>query len=253
MNTVKSLLLIGILIILTASCVSIKTASTLNKAENKIIKFNEGIQNQIDEYPELVDKAYTRIEKVPVYIPGDSTKFKINLLKLDSLNKLQSNYLESISIKDKQIDSLVNIKSSKYNGTNGQLVIDQLEKRIFKLGEINKEQTKLTNYFLNKYNLELLKKVEYTHNDSIFTVDVIYQDGTLVVKPKVKDRWVITDVEKTNYNINVRKHFWQDIKFWGFLIVLVNFFYFFNNLFFNILDFIFTAIKTFIRKIFIKL
>src|SRR5690606_32817308 len=86
--------MILIILIGLGSCVSTKPANTISKAENRIIKLNTGIQNQIEKYPSLISKAYIKTEKIPVYIPADSTEFKLKLLQIDSLINLTNKYLQ---------------------------------------------------------------------------------------------------------------------------------------------------------------
>jgi hypothetical protein len=248
----KQILLLGSLIALGTSCVSLKTARTLPKAENKIIKYHTGIQNQIEVYPQLVDKAFTRIVKVPVFVKGDSAQFDTNIINVDSLVDLTNEYKAWIEAKQEIIDSLLNVPIVSYPVECDE-VVQQLSFKLKTVNKLYQEQKEQTLYFLDRYNNLVFKRVEDTYEDELFLVSVIYQDGKLTITPRVKDRWIITDVEKQTYVIDIRKHFWQDIKFWGFLILLVNLFYFFNRLFYNILDSIFTAIKTFIRKVFIKI
>lgn len=252
MKILQKIFLIGSLIITASSCVSLKPANTYNQAENKIRKFNTGIQNQIERYPTLADIAYKTIIKDTVYIPSQSTEFTADIMDTDSLIALTEDYNIWLTERQLVIDSLLNKPLPEY-GSNCDIIVNELRNRISVINKQYQDQKEQSLFYIDKYNSIALSNTKGTYEDSLFIVDYNYSNGDILIQPSIKDSFVIRDKTEIGYDIDIRRHFWQDIKFWGFLIILLNIFYFFNDLVYKFLSSIFTAIKTFIRKIFIKI
>ncbi len=243
--------LLGIILILLIglnSCVSTKPARTINKAENRIIKLNEGIQNQIERYPSLVNKAYIKTERIPVYIPADSSQFKLQLLQIDSLTNLTDKYLRDSKYNEYLVDSLLNLPLQDYPA-ECQFIVNDLQNRISLLGTQYKKQQELTNQWQSNYLRIINTPITGIYEDSVFHIRYSYQNGEIDLYPKVKERYQVVDVETVKYDINIKKHFWQDFKFYIFLIFLITLFYLFG-------DFIFGLIKkglSLLRKLIFKI
>lgn len=237
-----NLFIVMLIMFLSASCVSTRTASTQNKAENRIIKYNKGMQNQIEAYPKLVDKAFTIIEEKEIYIPGDSLKLSLLLNDIKTLDSLNQEYLNSNKDLDQKLDSLLSISGDTAVDLNlSRGVIKNLLLKVSQLNKLNKDLFK-------KYNEAMLHESIGTYQDSAFVVDYIYKEGILSLDIKVKDKYQLVETSKTQYEVDIRKNFWQDIKFWGFMIVILNLFYFFGDIIKAFLN----KILIFIRKLFIK-
>jgi hypothetical protein len=247
----KNNILILILCLFSA-CVSIKPAKNINKAENRIISFNKGIQNQIERFPSLVDKAYKITVRDTVFIPGYSAEFKQQLIKIDSLQKITENFNKVISDRNLVIDSLMNVPLQDYPA-ECQYIVDELKLRIKRLREELIYRQGETDKWFNNYYAVVSLRTEGFYEDEIFHVEYEYYKGDIIIRPSVKPSYKIVEYDKFTYDISIRKHFWQDFKFWGLMIIILNIFYFFNDLVYNSLKFIFTSIKSFIRKLFIKI
>lgn len=241
-----------LLILIITSCVSLKPAKTFDKAENKVIKLNKGIQNQIERYPSLINKSYTYTVTDTLYIPESSTEFKASLLKIDSLLNEIDKYDSFITDRDRFIDSLMNTPLSEFPKECQEIVNEFNTRNNILTKELTLRNKELTKVF-NKYQEELTKRISGTYEDDIFKVDYEFYNGDILIKPTVKDRWELYEKSIVTNSISIRKHFYQDIKFWIFLIGLLSVFYYFNNLVYNLIDSIFTAIKYFIKRLFTKL
>ncbi len=245
-------LFILLLLLLSTACVTLKPANNPDKAESKIIKFNTGIQNQIDRFPQLINKAFTVTKYDTVYFPEQSSEFRIALFKIDSLEKITKQYQEFILQRNYQIDSLLNVPLKDYP-KECQFIVDDLNKRISLLRqELNLRNLKSQELY-NKYQAILTTRVQGFYEDSIFHVDYDYYNGEVIVKPTVKEQFKVVPVEINDFNIKAKKHFYQDFKFWIFLTLLLLIFYFFKDLVYNILDSIFTSIIKLFRKLLIKI
>lgn len=243
-------LIISILILLS-SCVSIKPANTFSKAENRIIQLNKGIQNQIERYPSLVDKAYTTVIIDSIYIKEESAEFTAKLLEVDSLLNVITEYNGWISGRDELIDSLMNIPLNEFPKECQDIVNTLTNRNKTLLKELQIRNKELTKVF-TQYQEELTKRITGTYEDDVFLVNYDYYKGEITINPTVKPKWELFEKSIVTNDISIRKNFWQDIKFYIFLTALLLAFYKFNNLFYNIIDSIFTGIKHFIKKIFTK-
>lgn len=248
----KNNLIYIIFLILITSCVSLKPANTLNKAENRIIKYNTGIKNQIDKYPQLVDKAYKIIVKDTVRVGIDSSKFKSILFDLEYLRNINSEYETIINNSNVTIDSLLKLPIKDYPKECEQLVSD-FNKRIARLGEEFSLQQKLTIDWRNKYEEVLNDSVIGKYEDDKFIINYIYSSGEIELDVLTKDKYIIVDKEEYTYDISIRKEFWQDFKFYIFLSSILVIIYFFGKELQSILNSILNAVLTIIRKLLIKI
>lgn len=243
----KNLIYIIVLMLFT-SCLSIKPANNINKAENKVIKFNEGIKNQVDKYPSLISKAFKVIVKDTIYIEGDSAEFDVDLFNIDSLVKLNKDYQTVVNYKQKQIDSLLSIPLSEYPDTC-QYIVDELNQRIEILKDNNKQFQKESRIWFDSYTDLITKKTSGTYEDNIFRINYNYQNGNIKIEPSVKPSYRIVDKEEYNYNVKIRKNFYQDWKFYPFLLIIITLFYFFGDIIFGIIKKVVSLVRKLIFKI----
>lgn len=248
----KNNIFILLAVILMFSCVSLQPANTLSKAENKIRKYNTGIQNQIERFPSLVDKAYTYTITDTLFLKEESSEFEVSLLKIDSLLNEITKYDRFIAQRDSTIQSLMDTPLPEFP-IECQDIVNELTKRNNILSKELIIRSKELNKVFNTYQEELNKRITGQYEDSIFRIDYEFYKGDILIKPTVKERFELYEKSIVINSIDIRKHFWQDIKFWGFLILLLNIFYFFNSLIYNILNSIFTGIKKFVMKLFTKI
>lgn len=217
-----------ILFLVLTACVSTRPAKNIDKAENKIIKFNKGIKNQVDKYPELVDKAFRVVIKDTIVVEGDSVSFDVELISKSKLDSLNKTYKELLNTSNKKIDSLINLPLIPYED-NCQEVVNQLLSRIAVLKEgLDYQKNETTKWFENYQNI-VLNTIDGTYKDEKFTVHYSYYNGNITIKPTTNDKYIVVDKEEYNYNVKIKKNFWQDIKFYPFIIILVAIFYFFGN------------------------
>lgn len=237
-------IIISLILILFTACVSIKPANNINKAENKIIKFNDGIKNQIDKYPSLANKAWKVIVKDTVYIPIDSSNFTLQLIKVDSLLSVSQNYLKKINKRQIFIDSLINVPLKDYP-KECEYIVEDLSKRINKLYILSKQYQEESIKWHSNYISAITTTIVGAYSDDKFIVDYFYYNGQIDIKVKTQDRYIVVDKEEHFYDVNIRKHFWQDTKFYVFLLMLLSLFYFFPTIIGNVIN----IIIKFFRKI----
>lgn len=232
----RRILFIMIIILLLGlnSCYTKRAARNINKAENKVIYFNEGIKNQIDAFPSLVDKAFTITKKDTVFIPGDSAKFNLQLIQIDSLKNITERYSRDLKTSNELIDSLMNVPLGEYP-KECQFIVDELQSRISRLGSELKTQQSLASKWQLDYLNIINKAITGVYEDSVFVIPYTYSAGNIELSPRVKDKFIIRDVTSEQFNVKVRKNFWQDIKFYPFLLGLIALFYFFGDFIFGLL------------------
>ena len=239
------LLLVGLC---STSCVSTKTANSIKKAENRIIKYNKGTKNQIDRFPSLASKANKVIIRDTVRVPMDSTSFKTTLIQLDSLQKIIEENIKLLSYRGLVIDSLLNTPLNEFP-EECEEVVKELKHRIKLISENFKTQSRETVEWFYKYMQVVSNETSGYYEDDKFRVDYFYRYGEIQISPKVKDRFIIVDKEEYNYEIYIRKNFWQDLKFYPFLIVLTSLFYFFGDIIFGFIKKTVSLLRKFLLKI----
>lgn len=235
-----------LLLMLSVSCISTKTANTISKAEKKIALYNEGIDNQLERYPSLIDKAKTKIKYDTVFIYADSVKLKLlyqNISFLDSINKQKDkNFEEQLEY----IDSLENIDYTKYDSSG------KLRKTVINLtGQVKSLLRENKNLF-EKYSQEITKRIDGEYTDSAFVVKYVFENGNLYLDVKTQPKYKVVPVSYTTNQIKATTRFWQDYRFYGFLLILFNIIYFFGSQLQSILKKIINAILVFVRKLIIK-
>lgn len=247
MKTIKNLINLLILSLLLVGCISTKPANSVSRAEKRIIKYNTGIQNQIKTFPSLIDKAYVIRETITIEVPGDSLRLNLLLQEIKELNSTVSKYKVNNTYLDTKLDSL----NLYLNDSTVDLNIyrNELNRLVIRVRSLNKENQEL----FEKYQKLATQRQVGVYEDNYYIVDFTFEDGKLLLDIKNKDKIVSTEVDKEVFDISIRRHFWQDLKFWGFFIILLNIIYFFNSLIYNFLDSIFTGIIKLVRKLFIKI
>lgn len=241
-------LILFISLLFVTSCIATKPASNINKAENRIIKFNQGIKNQIDTYPSLVNKAFKVIVKDTVYIPVDSSDFIITLIKVDSLLTASQNYLKLINQRQDIIDSLINVLLKDYP-IECQYIVTDLNNRIKQLHSLSKQYQLESTEWHSKYINAITNTVIGTYTDDKFVVNYYYSHGQVDISVKTQDKFIVVDKEEHNYNVKIKKNFWQDWKFYPFLLTLTAIFYFFGNIIFGFIKNIVFLVRKLIFKI----
>ena len=227
MKNLKSnlIVLIGLLgILLSTSCVSTRPANNINTAERRIIKHNDGINNQIERFPSLVNKARVITKEIQVLVPGDSVKLSLllqDIAKLDSINKrhqVGSNEL------DNKIDSLTHIfQDSIVSLYDQRIIVKNLLQRVAKLNRENR-------ILFEKYTQNCIVDQTGTYTDDSFIVDYRFINGVLTMDIRSKDQTLNIETESKKFEISIRRHFWQDFKFYIFLFVLLALAYAFPNI-----------------------
>lgn len=243
--TMIILLLVGLC---STSCVSTKPANSIKKAENRIIKYNIGTKNQLERYPSLIKKANKIIVKDTVKIPMDSVSFTATLIQLDSLEKLTEKNIKLLSYRGFIIDSLLNVPLNEFPKECDEIV-KELQFRLRLVSQNFKTQTKESTEWFNKYMKVVSTENTGFYEDDKFKVDYFYKYGDIQISPKVKDKFIIIDKEEYTYEVDIRKNFWQDLKFYPFLLILISLFYFFGDIIFGFIK------KTLplLRKLLIKI
>lgn len=247
----KKIITLIVLLFSIVSCVSIKPANTIDKAETRIIKLNDGIQNQIERYPSLIDKAYQTIKYDTVFIESDSSELELLYQNIDFLDSLNKSYQKSIDKQSSYIDSVSNLPEVIYPiefDSVAQILKNRNQDLLKKIIELNFEKDSVFKLYTNEVN----KKTQGVYKDSLFTVNYIFDRGILNLVIKTNDKFKVVPVEYNDYTIKAKKHFWQDIKFYGFLIVVLNSIYFFGKELQHILKSLMKKIILFFRKLILK-
>jgi len=246
-------LLMMLLLMFSVSCVSLKPAKTFDKAEKKVIQFNKGIQNQIDRYPDLVDKAFTITIYDTLYISRDSAKIKLllqNIDFLDSVNtKYKKNELETLALLDSL--SLVQLNTDTGNtelDSVSNIYNKQIQYLSAKITNLVKENGELKSLF----DEEVFTDLSGVYKDSVFTVNYLFKDGYINLDVSTNERYEVVEKQINKFDIKPKIHFWQDIKFYGMLLILLNALYFFGAEIQLALKALLRAIGKFIRKILVK-
>lgn len=233
---------------LMVSCVSIKPAKNYNKAEDKIEKFNKGIQNQIDKYPELISKSYTVTIYDTLFIESDSVKIEVLLNNISFLDSLNKEYVTNNIKSNELIDSLINTQI-KTDNPELDSITKVYNNTIRTLGkELQRLQTENLNLF-ELYRSETNQNIEGFYEDSIFRVNYTFKNGIIYLDVNTKDKYEVVEKQINTFDIEIDKHFWQDKKFWILLLLLFNAIYFFGSELQMIIKKIILAIIKFIRKL----
>lgn len=243
-NKINFIAIISIIAILfSTGCVSTRTAPNLNKAEKRIIQYNTGIQNQIKAYPQLTDKSFKITEIIKVEIPADSLKLHLLLNDFEKLKELNRSIEGSYKETEYKLDSLDNLINNKdFDLNNNRHIVKTLTENLRKLNESHK-------LLYKQYTENCLVDQDGTYVDEKFIVDYRFVNGILSLDIVSKEKEVEVETIKEQYNIKIRRHFWQDIKFWGFILVLFNIIYFFPDIIKNTVS----SLLGFVRKLFIKI
>jgi hypothetical protein len=211
--------IILILLVFVSSCISTKPANNEKKAKHKLEKYNKGIKNQIKAYPQLISSAYIIKETITISVPGDSLKMTVLLQELEKLKKINNSYNNSSSTLDLKIDSIFYYVSDSVNLNNYKLEIKNLATNVKILNNKNK-------VLFNEYQKLATQEHIGTYEDSLYLVNYEFKNGILFLDIKNKNKNINVEVDKEVYDIQIKKHFYQDYKFW--LIVLIVYFYFFK-------------------------
>lgn len=234
----KNIIYILIALSSFSSCVSLKPAKNIDKAENKIIKYNEGIKNQIKRFPSLIKNAYTYIEKDTILIKADTIEVHIPLQEIDSIEAIQREYELAFQNLENSLKSSTSY-SSKQSEVNKRLTKKYLS-QLDSLFSLYKRATKLNN------------KVGKFENDK-FLVDYVISNGDIKLDIKTKDKYQIVDKTVTTNQIDIRKRFYQDIWFWWFCLGLIVLLYFIGETLSKALKEGINGIIKFIRKLILKI
>lgn len=215
----KNLLYILLAISFT-SCIATKSARNINKAENRIIKYNEGINNQIREYPSLIDNAFTHIDKELIPIPIIKDTFNIEIVTESEdkeKDKLIEEYITASSIMETNLEDL------------DKIVIDnkQLKNKINGLtNTIRSQKSTLDALFIKYREVSKYNTKSGTIEKDNFLVKYRYINGKLQLDIQTKDRDIEVSKTVTTNNIKIRKNFWQDKWFYVFLVAMLVALYF---------------------------
>jgi len=200
-----------ILLLFITSCVSLKTAKNINKAENKIILFDKGINNQIEKYPELVTDAFTMIVYDTIQIASDSLQVNLILQDTKSLDSINNELIDNTSKSFNKVDSIVNIVIKDNPVTKLQLT---------KIKKIVKEYKIKSDTLFQKYTeLSYLENIEGIYENYKFIIPYTIKNGVLQMNVKTKEGFIVIEKSITTNKINIRKNFWQDKKFWFLFVV----------------------------------
>lgn len=202
--------LIGFVIALIfISIVFSSCLSTKQRARNKIAKGYNLIQKGLDLYPELADSV-NKVNTITVTIPGKIDSIFIKP-EIDTL-VFQATLDNYDSIKS-QLDSLDILLAS------GNYIDKELAFR--KLWELNKS----LNETKARLSTGFSKDSTYVFEDNIAKFSLSLKNGLLHkfeydIKPQRKDTTVATNEIKLDGR-KVVGDFWEDQKFWLFLIILI--------------------------------
>lgn len=203
--------LIVLLLAITTSCVSLKPASRVEKAEDKIVLFNKGINNQIEKYPGLVEGAFTTIEYDTVGIASDSTEVNLTLQDAEALDSLSTELIDTTEDVLDEIDSIVTVVIKDNPAT--ELALTKIKKLV--------EDYKIKSDTLFQKYMELsnIQNIEGVYEDENFLIPYSVENGILTMDVKTKEDYIVVEKSITTNKIDIRKDFWQDGKFWFLFII----------------------------------
>ena len=240
--------LIYIMLIFTfSSCVSLKPAKDINKAENKIKKFNKGLQNQVDRFPSLASLAYTFTVYDTVKVPGDTINFKLPLQDSSIIADLEASYLTS----SKQIDSIILLNE---NLDHSKLNTKQLRNNFLLNNRLLKNyKAKSDSLFILYRSAVALNNRFGTKETDKFLIDYKLVNGILDIKVKTKDKFVVVEKEIKNYDIKIKGKFYQDWRFWVLISIIIALIYFIGDKITDIVQSLINSIIGFIKKLILKI
>jgi len=239
-------ILMLMMIVIASSCVSTRPASTLKRAENRVIKLNEGLDNQVSRYPELISKVRRRVVLQEVPLPIDSLRLNLLLQDIVFLRSLNSQMMETTVRMNMTIDSLMNMPIQDYP-EECEFIVADLRSRINRLGSSLKVMNADRDRLQQLYTEASLIRQDGTYTDDRFIVDYLYEEGQLQFNVRTREGFIVVEKEIHEYDIDIRKHFWQDWKFYIFFITMVGIFYMFGDILFRVIGKLISSI----RKLFV--
>lgn len=239
--------LLVIILLFFSSCgsiVSVKTAKNINKAENRIIKYNRGIQNQIERFPELIDNAYIIKQIDSILVKEDSIQLELLLNNQKNADSLK---IKIIELQDSISKSVKELETIEVKDTISRRKLDLF---IYKYKQYENKYNQLFNLYNN--SIELNNQIGVIQ-DNNFIIDYKITDGKLIASIRNKEKYIPYEKTITKNNINIRKDFWKDKKFWFFfLIPLLVIIFFIGDKIKEIMQGFIKNIVKFVRKLIIK-
>ena len=236
-----------ILLIAFTSCVSLKPGKNIDKAEDRIIKLNKGIQNQIERFPSLVDKTYTTTKYDTITIPRDTVVLEVELFDVEVLDSLEKEYYFS-QLELKAASSSLEDLKTKYS-SNSVLV-----------SKLQRTQLLLNNYKIKSDSIfSLYKKASRnsnllgTYEDDKFKINYTVSNGKINLRVNTKPKYKVVKVSETTNEVNIKKHFYEDYKFYLVLLGILILIYFIGDILKEILNKVIENIVKIIRKLIFKI
>jgi len=230
-----------IIIIITAivfqGCAVKKAANDIEGAKKHIKNANATIMNQIERYPSLVDNAFTSIKTDTIYIPGDSIILNNELQNFDSLNQIQQDYYSLEDTYEVALSMLQNFKTK--------------DKDLFKTKKLLNIYKLKTDSIFNKYvsQSKLINQIGVQEKNA-FKLHYKIVNGKLTTKAILKPNWKLINTTETTNKIKIKDSFWQDEKFYLFLLGLLALIYFLGDLLKEILHKVVDTMINLFKKIF---
>lgn len=241
----KWLLIFSLSLLFFTSCVSLRPGKNIDKAEDRIIKYQTGITNQLERFPTLADTANTIVVLDSVKVGGDTTELNLDLVteaQADSLSAIEESFdmlSRDFYAVDDSFEKLLEEKSFnevKLRAT--QKMVRDYKAQADSLFGKYVEASKLNNQF---------GKIE----DGPFVTDWKLVDGKLTTRTRTKEEYEVYEKSRTTLDIDIRKEFWQDKKFWLiFLPILLVLLFFFGKFIQEGLQSVVATILKLIRKVF---
>jgi hypothetical protein len=236
----KKLILL-LLIPFIVSCVGLKPARKIEKAENKIIKYNTGINNQIERFPALVTDAFTTVVL-------DSTLVSDSIVVETALQDT-----EELLVIERDMDRVA-LGFEEARDVLKTIYVDnpvdkaRLKKAVYMMESYKSQSDSLFQKYIQAAKLNNQFGVYETDK---YTAKWKLNNGKLTQDIKIKDKYVVYEKSRTTNTIDIRKDFWQDKKFYFlFLIPLLAILFFLGGAIQQGLQSIVSTIFKFIRKMF---
>lgn len=236
-----------ILLIVFTSCVSLKPGKDIEKAEDRIIKYNKGINNQLERFPKLADKAFTSTKYDTIKLPADTVTLGVELFDVETLDSLEREYyfsqlkLEAASSNLEELKSKYSSNSvlaSKLQST--QLLLNNYKIKSDSVFNLYKQASRNSNFVGN-------------YEDNKFKVDYTVSNGKINLRINTKSNYKVVKVSETKNEINIKEHFYEDYKFYILLLGLLVLIYFIGDILKDILNRIVETILRLIRKLIFKI
>ena len=205
----KNTLIIILSIFLLASCVNQRVPNKEKRAKKKLAKHLSGMQKILNVYPNLSDTLTTIVQDTIV-------------IKTHTVDTVFETSIDTIEI-ETLLDEYVSVQDSIYQIRSNSLRLSDRNKR--EINRLRKREKSLRDRLIKASTPD----TTFTFEDSIITTKITIVDGTYSLSYIVKQKRIPFTATVTNnidMDCDTYKPFWEQWKFWLFILMLILIAYF---------------------------